>query len=137
MARQKKKPKTEKAPPQQRKLLQRDEFSLHNEVRYVIECALRQDSRVVSISGLILFSTENGDAWLLDPEDKLALCLAEKGQVLPYNIMETGTNFTIKWQGNYAIDKDTFIVEYNPGTIRVDTGYPTKEILAAEKRINS
>jgi hypothetical protein len=42
------------------------DFRLADEVRYVQRCAARHHGRIVTISQLILFSTETGDAWLLD-----------------------------------------------------------------------
>jgi len=42
---------------------------------------------------LVFFSTETGDAWLLDPEDRMALCLAKEGSRLPVQIVETATRY--------------------------------------------
>src|SRR5215831_14306986 len=36
--------------------------------------------RIVTIGQLLLFSTETGDAWLLDPADRLAARLARDGE---------------------------------------------------------
>jgi hypothetical protein len=45
---------------------------LADEVRYIQQCAADHDGRVVTVGQLVLFSTETGDAWLLDPADQLA-----------------------------------------------------------------
>jgi hypothetical protein len=45
------------------------DFHLADEVRYVQRCAARHDGRIVTIGQLILFSTETGDAWLLDKDE--------------------------------------------------------------------
>jgi hypothetical protein len=45
---------------------------LADEVRYIQRRAAIRDGRIVTIGQLILFSTETGDAWLLDPADRLA-----------------------------------------------------------------
>lgn len=42
-----------------------------------------------TLGPLLFFSTETGDAWVLDPADHLALCLARDGEPLPANIIET------------------------------------------------
>jgi hypothetical protein len=42
-------------------------FRLMDEVRYVQDRAAEHDSRVVTLPQLLLFSTQTGDAWLLDP----------------------------------------------------------------------
>jgi len=49
----------------------------------------------VSVGQLILFSTETGDAWLLDPADRLAARLARDGESEPVRIEETDTTFAI------------------------------------------
>jgi hypothetical protein len=49
------------------------------EVRYIQRRAAGHDGRVVTIGQLFLFSTETGDAWLLDPADQLAAQLARDG----------------------------------------------------------
>ena len=45
-----------------------DGKSLHlaDEVRYIQRRAADHDGRVVTVGPLVLFSTETGDAWLLD-----------------------------------------------------------------------
>ena len=40
---------------------------LADEVRYIQRSAADHDGRVVTVGQLVLFSTETGDAWLLDP----------------------------------------------------------------------
>jgi hypothetical protein len=52
---------------------------LADEVRYILRRAAAHDGRVVTIGPLVLFSTEAGDAWLLDPSDQLAARLARDG----------------------------------------------------------
>ena len=47
-------------------------FRLADEVRYIQRRAADHDGRIVTVGQLILFSTETGDAWLLDPADQLA-----------------------------------------------------------------
>ena len=42
-------------------------FRLADEVHYIQRRAADYDSRIVTIGQLVLFSTETGDAWLLDP----------------------------------------------------------------------
>jgi len=47
-------------------------FRLADEVRYIQNKAAEHDGRVVTLGQLILFSTDSGDAWLLDVTDQLA-----------------------------------------------------------------
>jgi len=46
-------------------------FRLADEVRYIQRRAAEHDSRIVSIGQLVLFSSESGDAWMLDPCEHL------------------------------------------------------------------
>ena len=48
------------------------DLSLADEVRYIQNKAAEHDGRVVSLGQLVLFSTDTGDAWLLDVTDQLA-----------------------------------------------------------------
>jgi hypothetical protein len=86
------------------------EVSINREADYIIKKAQAYDSRVVGLGRLILFSTQTGDAWLLDPADNLALCLARDGERQNFSILETPTNFQIVWEAEYAIDGETFSV---------------------------
>ena len=78
------------------------DFRLADEVRYVQRCAARHDGRIVTIGQLILFSTETGDAWLLDKDDGLAAPLARDGDPQPIHIEETDANFTSSGRGTTA-----------------------------------
>ena len=51
-------------------------FRLGDEIRYIIRRAADHDGRIVNIGQLTLFSSETGDAWIIDRDDHLALCLA-------------------------------------------------------------
>jgi hypothetical protein len=64
-------------------------FRLANEVRHIQRCAARNDGRIVTIGRLISFSTQTGDASLLDAERKLAAQLARDGDPEPVDITET------------------------------------------------
>jgi hypothetical protein len=50
----------------------RGELSMAREVEHVVAKATHQDSRIVTIGGLLFFSTYGGDAWVLDPEERRA-----------------------------------------------------------------
>ena len=67
--------------PGQRQVPGKD-FRLADEVRYIQRRAAQCDSRIVSIAPLLLFSTETGDAWMLDPADHLATPIARQGTAL-------------------------------------------------------
>ena len=98
-------------------------------MRYIRRRAAEHDSRIVTIGQLVLFSTQTGDAWLLDPADQLAARLSRDGESEPLHIEETDTTFAIAWKGRYSIEGPTFI--YSDGeTGRTTTilGYPTDKL---------
>ncbi len=103
------------------------------EVDYIVARAAELDGRVVSLGQLVFFSTETGDAWLLDPEDHLALRLAEDGSRLPVQIVETATRFAIEWNASYRFEDDAFIVTQG-SSVRAILGYPIADLLTAERR---
>ncbi len=103
------------------------------EVDYIVARAAESDARVVTLGQLVFFSTETGDAWLLDPEDRLALCLAKDGRRLPVQIVETATRFAIEWNASYKFENDAFIVTEG-FSVRAILGYPIDDLQAAERR---
>jgi len=80
------------------------DFRLAEEVRYIQRRAAAYDARFVTVGTLALFSTDTGDAWLLDPGDHLAARIARDGAAEPIPLEETETSFAIEWKGNYRID---------------------------------
>jgi hypothetical protein len=112
--------------------VQGKDFRLAKEVRSIQRRAANRDGRIVSIGPLILFSTETGDAWLLDPADGLALCLARDGDPQPIQIAETATNFAIGWTGQYRIDGAAFVyLDNDTGRGKAIFGYPTEQLSQA------
>jgi hypothetical protein len=106
------------------------DFRLSDEVRYIQRRAAQYDSRIVTIGPLLLFSTETGDAWMLDPLDQLATPIASDGGALSVHIEDTKTNFAIGWEGNYRIDGAAFVFrEKDSGNVRTILGYPTDRII--------
>lgn len=103
-------------------------MSVPGEVTYIKVLAIQRDARVVSLGPLILFSTQSGDAWVLDPADGLALRLAQQGDPLPSRIIETPERYLIQWDRTYRIDGDAFICLDSAGREVVIVGYPVAEI---------
>ena len=120
---------TIKRVPGQR-LLDGKSFRLTDEVRYIQRRAARYDERVVTIGQLVLFSTETGDAWLLDPSERLAAQLAHDGDPEPIHIEETDASFAIGWKGHYRIEGAAFIyVDRDSGRVTTTLGYPTHKLI--------
>lgn len=104
-------------------------FSLAAEVTYVQRRAAHRVGRIVTIGPVLLFSTETGDGWLLDPADHLAVRIARDGEALPVSIEDTAQTFSISWQGRYTITDDLFTFhEATSGRVTTFMGYPTHQL---------
>jgi hypothetical protein len=102
---------------------------LGDEIRYIQRLASERASRIVTIGPLLLFSTDSGDAWMLDPSDRLAMRLAEAGDRRPARIEETKKAFAVAWQGQYEIMGSAFVFSDNQtGRVTTILGYPTRQI---------
>ena len=98
-------------------------------MRYIQRRAADHDSRIFTIGQLVLFSTQTGDAWLLDPADRLALRLARDGESEPVHIEETDTTFAIAWEGRYRIDGPAFVYsDLENGRTTTILGYPIDKL---------
>jgi hypothetical protein len=107
-------------------------FRLADEVRYIQSKAAAHDGRVVTLGQLVLFSTDTGDAWLLDVSDQLAAPLARDGDPEPIHLEETDASFAIGWKGHYRIEGTAFIyADRDSGRVRAILGYPTQTIARA------
>jgi len=107
-------------------------FRLADEVRYIQNKAADHDSRVVGFGQLVLFSTESGDAWLLDTTDQLAARVARDGDPEPIHLEESDTSFAVGWKGRYRIDGPAFIyTDRETGRVTSILGYPTQTIARA------
>ena len=105
------------------------DFQLADEIRYIQRRAAERDGRWVTVGSLALFSTDTGDAWLLDPEDHLAARLARDGDPEEVYFEETDTRFAIGWKGEYRIDGDAFVyIDNDSGRVVTILGYPIRRI---------
>ena len=111
--------------------LSREQINIRREVDYIVGRAAERDARIVRLGPLVFFSTETGDAWLLDPSEQLALCLARDGDPQPMNVIESAGRFAIDWKMNYQINGGRFIVTDQAGQSRTIIGYPIRQIAHA------
>jgi hypothetical protein len=118
--------------PGKRKL-EATNFRLADEVRYITRRAAAHDARLVTIGQIVLFSSETGDAWLIDRRDHLALRLARQGDPEPFHVEETDTSFAIDWKGHYRIEGAAFVyIDRDTGRITTVLGYPTDKLAQEE-----
>ena len=111
--------------------LSREQIDMTGEAKYIVERARNFDARIVTLGPLVLFSTETGDAWILDPQDGLALCLALEGEEQSFTIVETSANFSVEWGASHHIDGDRFVVISQPDRVQTFFDYPTAELSRA------
>jgi hypothetical protein len=105
------------------------QLRLAQEIKYIQRRAAEYDARFVSVGPLVFFSTQTGDAWMLDPSDKVAARLARDGDPEPIDFQETDTNFAIGWKGNYHIEGRAFVyADRESGRVTAILGYATAKI---------
>ena len=105
-------------------------FRLADEVSYIQHQAAEHDGRIVTFGQLALFSTETGDAWLLDTVDHLAARLARNGDPEPTHVEDTETTFAIGWKGQYRIEGAAFVyTDSDTGRTTSILGYPTQKLV--------
>ena len=120
--------KTIKHGPGKRNIEGKD-FHLADEIRYIQHRAAEHDGRFVTFGSLALFSTDTGDAWLLDTEDHLAARLARDGDPEDVYFEETDTRFAFVWKGEYRIDGNAFVyTDKDSGRVVITLGYPIRRI---------
>ena len=103
-------------------------MDIKKEIDYIMSCARKEDSRKVQLGGLLLFSTQTGDAWILDRDDNLAICLMRGKEKQKFKIIDTPTQFGFDWDFKYFIDNDSFITIDKKGVERKIFGYPVKDL---------
>jgi hypothetical protein len=114
------------------------DLRLADEIRYIQRRAAEHDGRFVTVASLVLFSTETGDAWLLDPADGLAARLARDGDPEELYFEETATRFAIGWKGNYRIEGPAFIfTDRNSRRVLTLFGYPTQRLAQLSSEISN
>ncbi len=126
-----KKPRKPKPHQAQAQLLRPEQVNITREARYIISRAQAGDARVVTLGPFVFFSTETKDAWMLDSEDNLALCLARGGEEQEFTIMETSSTCRIEWNASYRIDGDILVVIERSGQVTTISGNATRAIQQA------
>ena len=118
---------------------------LKQECDAISRAELNGDVRVVltgpeiGIGPFILFSTGIGDAWILDPEDQLAMCLVWRTKQIEPDLTEDAKSILIGWHGAYEILGDIFRIESDQAEIgtRAVVGYPLDGVRSVVDKIQS
>jgi hypothetical protein len=108
--------------------LRGEEVNFTEEARRIQSKALSGQASVVRLDQIVFFSTESGDAWMLDPEDGYAVCLARDFEPRHIPIKETSAKLAIEWNADYEIEGEAFTIVERDGSARSIMGYPVVEI---------
>lgn len=113
------------APETSVRVLQGGDVSFIAEARAIQQAARATRARIVRLEQIVFFSTSTGDAWMLDPREGTAACLARDGDSLPIPIRESASELAIEWHADYRIEGRAFtVVERDSGSARTILGYP-------------
>jgi hypothetical protein len=115
------------------------DFRLAEEIDYIQSRAAERDGRLVTVGPLVLFSTETGDAWLLDPSDHLAARLARDGDPEELYFEETEATFAIGWR---ATTRSTATHSYTstatpPASLRSSDIQPAVSLSWVDRKISN
>jgi hypothetical protein len=129
MVKRRKKKSKRKAAPRRKWRTQETKLEVHQEIKGIVQSAQRHEGRVVGSGQFIFFSTETGDAWMLEPADNLALCLARDGAAQDVTVQETADQFRVAWESVYHMTDTAFAIVEKSGGMRTIYGYPTRQIM--------
>ncbi len=113
-----------------------DVASIRKEIDYLVSRARAGEDRLVTLGPLLFFSTSTGDAWMLDPADGYAACLARDGVQEPVEIADKGERFAIEWRHSYRVEGEAMVfVQHSTGRVSTVLGYPCPQLEAAARRM--
>lgn len=119
--------------------------TIRAECETIVAAELRGEVKVVvtkpgpACPPFVLFSTGVGDAWLIEPDDQLAMCLLWHGEPEVIGVSEDPSRIEVAWDGGYELLSDFFHVEANNPKIgeRATAGYPLEAVRKAIDRAQS
>ena len=116
--------------------VQKSQISLQNAISTIQKAASQGVQKVHELGVFVLFSTTEGDAWLLEVTDSDALQVAAAKEILTVDFEENPETIEINWTHTFAIKDAQFIITaYKDKKVQAIDGYPTHPIVSAIKRI--
>jgi hypothetical protein len=109
--------------------------SLSQEINTTVQFSHQREARLSTLGRLVFFSTQTGDAWILDPVKGLARCLSCDGEKQPITISDKLPGSDIEWNSEYRIKGSLFTVLEYSGSVRSILGYPTRQIEEAVRQM--
>jgi len=89
---------------------ERPKVTLESEVKKIKEAALNKKDKIREVGVFILFSNQNGDAWLLEITDSDAVQLAANGEILETIINENPQTIEIDWSHHYKLENKQLVL---------------------------
>jgi hypothetical protein len=116
--------------------VQKAQISLQNAINKIQQAASQGDQKVHELGVFVLFSTNAGDAWLLEVTEMDALQVAADKEILTVELEENPETIEINWTHTFEIKDNKFIITgYKDKKVETIENYPTHPISAAIKRI--
>ncbi len=111
--------------------------TLHGEIEKIQLEAIAKKGVVHTVGVFILFSTDDGDGWLLEVTDMDAVQIAAGGEKLDIDLEENAETIEINWTHKFAIkNKKLILTSYIDKTETTLESCPTHAISAAIKKIH-
>ena len=116
--------------------IQTEPPSVNREVKKIQASAVAKKAAMFTLGVFVLFSTEEGDAWLLEVTDMDAIQVAEAGKVIDVKIVENPETIEINWTHKFTIKNKTFVLtSYKDKEEETRDKYPAHSILSSVKKI--
>jgi len=116
--------------------VQKAQISLQNAINSIQKSASQGVQKVHELGVFVLFSTTDGDAWLLEISESDALQIAAGKEILTVDFEENPETIEISWTHTFEVKEKQFIITaYKDKKVEIIENYPTHPISAAIKRI--
>ncbi len=110
--------------------------SLMSEIEKIQHAAQQQKEIVRELGVFVLWSNQEGEAWLLEISESDAVQIANNGELLEVPIDENPETIEVNWSHTFEIrDRQLFVTTYLEKETNCLEKAPTKRISAAIKRI--
>ncbi len=111
-------------------------ISLRTEIERIQELACEGKASFRELGVFILFSTEEGDGWLLEITQSDALLVARNREKVAFDMVENPETIEVNWTHTFSFTNKIFTTEtYANKVVEEHPTYPSPSIHAALRRI--
>jgi hypothetical protein len=111
-------------------------ISVQEEVERIREVAARKEAKILHLGVFMLFSTNTGDAWLLELTDLDGVQVAAGGERIELEIEENADTIEINWTHRFVVRNRKFVTTaYKDKAVTTHEQYPVHSIQAAIRKI--